>query len=88
MGFDPAEVTTGVAEVLAARGLAAPAEPSPDGGVRFRLGDVTIVVGPLPSARAGAALLQPRALLVLEGEGPLADALKDAIRLKFLRVAG
>ena len=87
MGFSPAEVVAGVAELLVGRDL--PAAPDPDGGCHvFRIGDVVITVGPLPEARARHTLFHPRALLVLEGDGPIAESLKAAIRVKFLRVTG
>jgi hypothetical protein len=87
MGFSPAEVVAGVAELLVARGL--DAAPEPNGGRDvFRIGDVVITVGPLPGSRATHTLFHPRALLVVEGEGPLAESLKAAIRVKFLRVTG
>ena len=87
MGFAPAEVVAGVAELLVARGYAAAAERE---GARhvFRIGEVTITVGPLPEARATDALFHPRALLVVHGDGPVAESVKAAIRVKFLRVTG
>jgi hypothetical protein len=54
----------------------------------FRAGSVRIAVGPLPEDRRTATLFHPRSLLALEGDGPLAEALKVAIRVKFLRVTG
>jgi len=87
MGLAPAEVAAGVAELLAAHRLTAQAEH--DGARQlFRLGEVLIAVGPLPAERMSHALFHPRSLLVLEGEGRLAEMLKAAIRVKFLRVGG
>ena len=87
MGFAPAEVAAGVGEVLAARGFCARGEEA--GELRiFRAGDVVITVGPLPPGRPNAALFQPRTLLELRGAGSLAEALREAIHLKFLRVTG
>ena len=83
----PAEVVAGVAEVLAARGLDATPGRAGDRHV-FRVGDVVVTVGPLPAERATHAIFHPRALLVVEGTGATADAVKAAIRLKFLRVTG
>ena len=92
MGFAAAEVRAGVAELLAARGLVARGLESStmddrDGCV-FQVGDVRIAIGPLPDERRTPTLFHPRCLLVLTGEGPLAEALKSAIRVKFLRVTG
>jgi hypothetical protein len=87
MGFAPAEVAAAVQELLAGRQLRAHEERDADGWL-FELDEVAIRVGPLPPDRQTAALFHPRALLTLSGEGPLAETLKSAIRLKFLRVAG
>ena len=57
-------------------------------GCVFRVADVQIAIGPLPDERRTPTLFHPRCLLVLTGEGPLAEALKSAIRVKFLRVTG
>jgi hypothetical protein len=87
MAFAAAEVADGVETMLAARGLGATV--TRDGERReFDLGSVRITVGPLPDERRTLALFHPRCLLVLTGEGPLAGALKDAIRVAFLRVTG
>jgi hypothetical protein len=87
MGFAAADVAAGVGEVLAARGLGTAAEEV-DGRWVFQVADLWITVGPLPEGRRTRALFQPRCLLVLSGNGPLADALEEAIRVKFLRVTG
>jgi hypothetical protein len=87
MGFPPAEVAAGVAELLAARGIAARAELEGERWI-FRARGAVITVGPLPPGRTTHALFQPRTLLVLTGEEPLADVLRGAIREKFLRVMG
>ena len=87
MGFSPAEVVAGIRELLAARGLEAAAAPDGERQV-FRLGDVVITVGPLPETRATHALFHPRALLAVDGDGPMAESLMAAIRVKFLRVTG
>src|SRR4029077_2540641 len=87
MGFSPAEVATGIEQVLALRGLAARVEAAGEQRV-YHLDGVTVVIGPLPPERATHALFHPRALLVVEGEGRVAEAVKAAIRLKFLRVTG
>ena len=87
MGFAAAEVEAGIREVLSAQGLEAAVD---DDGARrvFRARDVEIAVGPLPDERRTTTLFHPRCLLVLTGSGPVADALKAAIRVKFLRVTG
>jgi hypothetical protein len=87
MGFAAADVAAGVAQVLAAHGLATAAEQV-GGRWVFQAPDVRITVGPLPGDRRTLALFHPRCLLVLTGNGPVADALKEAIRVKFLRVTG
>jgi len=87
MGFAPAEVVAGVRELLATRDLEASCTQAGDRSV-FRLTGVSIMVGALPPERASSAVFHPRALLALRGEGPLAETLKAAIRLKFLRVTG
>lgn len=87
MGFPPAEVEAGVRELLAGEGLAADAETRGDDTV-LRVRGLLLRIGPLPAGRATLALFHPRTLLVLEGEGALAERLKNRIRLKFLRVAG
>jgi len=87
MGFAAADVAAGVAEVLAAHGLTAAGEEV-DGRWTFQTPDVRITVGPLPEDRRTLALFQPRCLLVLSGDGPIATALEEAIRVKFLRVTG
>jgi hypothetical protein len=87
MGFPAAEVAAGVAEVLAARAL--PATRTDDGErTVFETSGVRIAIGPLPDERRTLALFQPRCLLALSGRGALADVLKEAIRVKFLRVTG
>jgi hypothetical protein len=88
MGFAPAEVATGVGELLASRGFSARAEEQTGERWIFHAGGVVITVGPLPAERQSAALFHPRALLVLHGDGAFAEELKTAIRLKFLRVTG
>jgi hypothetical protein len=80
-------VACGVREVLEARGLIADTTEQ-DGSWTFRRPGLLLTVMPLPAARRTLALFHPRALLVLAGEGPQAEALKSAIRLKFLRVGG
>jgi hypothetical protein len=87
MGFPAAEVAAGIAEVLAAEGLAATVQEDGERWL-FQVRDIRIAIGPLPDDRRTLALFQPRCLLALNGEGPLADALKAAIRVKFLRVTG
>jgi hypothetical protein len=87
MGFAAADVAAGVAEMLAAHGVATAGEEV-DGRWVFQARDVRITVGPLPEDRRTLALFQPRCLLVLSGNGPVADALTEAIRVKFLRVTG
>jgi hypothetical protein len=87
MGFPPAEVAAGVAEVLRADGRAVIAAADGDRRV-FRRGTVTVTVAPLPPERASLALFQPRTLLVVDGDGPEADAVVAALRVKFLRVTG
>jgi hypothetical protein len=87
MGFPSAEVAAGVAELLAARGVEARAEVDGEHWT-FRARDAVITVGPLPAARVTHALFQPRTLLVLTGDGDMADTLRSAIREKFLRVMG
>ena len=86
MGFAPAEVAAGVEAVLASHG-GVTGERDGDRRV-YRVGDVRVTVGPLPPGRSTHALFQPRTLLVVDGDGPLADAVKRAVRLKFLRVTG
>jgi hypothetical protein len=87
MGFPPAEVAAGVEAVLAAHGHTAAVDVQQERRV-YQLGELRVTVEPLPSGRSAHALFHPRTLLVVEGEGPLADAVKAAIRLKFLRVTG
>jgi len=87
MGFAPAEVVAGVRELLATRGLEASCMQAGGRSV-FRLAGASIMIGALPPERASSALFHPRTLLALRGAGPLAEALKAAIRLKFLRVTG
>jgi hypothetical protein len=87
MGFAPADVAAGVAEVLVADGRDVVTETDGDRRV-FRRGAVTITVGPLPAERASLALFQPRTLLVVDGDGPEVDAIVAALRVKFLRVTG
>ena len=87
MGFPPAEVAAGVRELLAARRLEA-VEAAAEGGWVFRVGAVAVHVGPLPPGRPTSGLFHPRTLLVVSGEGPLAEQVKAGIRLKFLRVTG
>jgi hypothetical protein len=87
MGFSPAEVAAGVADMLAAADLAGRVLGDGDGTL-FEVGEVRIRVSPLPAWRTSSALVHPRALLVLEGAGPIAERLKDSIRLRFLRVTG
>ncbi len=87
MGFPPAEVAAGVEAVLAANGY--PSRSELDGERRlYRAAAVRVTVEPLPPGRTGIALFQPRTLLVVDGDDPLAETLKAAIRLKFLRVTG
>jgi len=87
MDFSPAEVVAGIADLLVARAVDAVPERHGTDDV-FRLAEVTITIGPLPAARATHALFHPRTLLVVDGEGPLAESVKAAIRVKFLRVMG
>lgn len=87
MGFAPSEVAAGIGEMLAARGHEV--KPADDGDRRvFQVADVRITVGPLPDDRRTPTLFHPRCLLVRTGEGLLAETLKTAIRVKFLRVTG
>ena len=88
MGFAAADVAAGVAAVLAAHGIDARTESDGERWTFRCAGDVEIAIGPLPAERHGTTLFHPRCLLVLRGEGVLADRLQHAIRVKFLRVTG
>jgi len=87
MGFSPAEVAAGIEAVLAALRYRAGVDVQEERRV-YRVGELRLTVEPLPSGRSAQAPFHPRTLLVVDGEGPLADVLKAAIRLKFLRVTG
>jgi hypothetical protein len=88
MGFPPAEVAAGVRELLADRGLVVRVDEDAAGAWTFAARGVVISVSPLPKGRPTTFLFHPRTLLSLRGEGPLAETLKSAIRLRFLRVTG
>ena len=88
MGFAAADVVAGVAAVLAAHGVDARTDSDGERWTFRCAGDVEIAVGPLPADRYSTALFHPRCLLVVRGDGALADRLRDAIRVKFLRVTG
>jgi hypothetical protein len=87
MGFAPGEVAAGVREIFA---RLAPAAQIDEGADRwtFRAGETTVTVAPLPAERAAHALFQPRTLLVVAGEGPLAESIRAAVRTRFMRVMG
>ena len=87
MGFAPAEVAAGVREVLAELAPRAEMDEGGDAWI-FRAGEVTVTVAPLAPERAARALFQPRTLLVIAGEGPLAESIKAAVRTRFMRVMG
>src|ERR1051325_9976639 len=87
MGFSPAEVVAGVADLLVARGVDAAPERHGTDDV-FRIGEVVITIGPLPAARATHALFHPRTLVVVDGEGPVAESIKADIPVRLLRVMG
>jgi len=87
MGFSPAEVAAGVEAVLAAHGHTAAVDVERERRV-YRVGELRVTVEPLPSGRSAHGLFHPRTLLVVDGEGRLADGVKAAIRLKFPRVTG
>lgn len=88
MGFPPAEVAAGVRQLLADRGLIVRVDEDASGVWTFTSDGIRIEVSPLPKGRPTSFLFHPRTRLRLGGEGPLADTLKSAIRLKFLRVTG
>ena len=87
MGFAPAEVAAGVREVLARLAPDAQLDERADTWI-FRAGETTVTVAPLAPARAARALFQPRTLLVIAGEGSLAESIKAAVRTRFMRVMG
>lgn len=85
MGLPPAEVAAGVREVLADRGLVVRVDEAEDGVSTFSLAGVVIRVSPLPRGRPTTLRFHPRTHLSLAGRGPLAEAIRSAIRLRFLR---
>lgn len=87
MGFAPADVAVGIRDILLARHVETSSSVAGEHWI-FRADGIEISLRPLPVERAGLTLFHPRTLLILAGEGPLADRLREDIRLKFLRVGG
>jgi hypothetical protein len=88
VAFPPAEVAAGVRQLLADRGLAVRVDEDASGVWTFTSGGLRIDVSPLPKGRPTSVRLHSRTLLRVCGDGALADTLKSAIRLEFLRVTG
>jgi len=86
MAFAPDEVAAGVTEVLERLGVATRSERRGDRLV-LRADGLVVSIGPVSSGGV-TALFGPRTLLVVRGEGDVVEALKAAIRPRFLRVMG